>query len=365
MTLLLIYLFGSMLICALCSILETVLMSTPLSFVTMKEEQGYAPAKRFKKYKQNPSRPIAAILLINTIAATVGAIGVGHQVGVELGSKWLGVVSTITTALMLIFSEIIPKTFSAANWKHMMGFTTFFLNIIIIGLFPIVVAVEWIGKICTPKNSEATISREEVSAMANEALMESQLDEDENTLIQNIIKIDNMKAHEAMAPRVVCATAPESMTIKEFYNFDSGDEKNVNPYLHHSRIPVYADKYDYITGYILLTDALKLMADGKGDQTLGSIRRDIELFDKETPMGQVWDVMLLKKEHICCLMDEYGVFQGILTLEDIIETLLDNEIVNEIDMVSDMQEYARDLWEKRRKVESAKQEARKQQSKKS
>ena len=345
MTLLIIYLIATILLVALCSILETVLMSTPLSFIAMKEEQGYAPAKGFKKYKQSASRPIAAILLVNTIAATVGAMVVGHQVGVDLGSKWLGVVSTVMTVLMLIFAEIVPKNFAAANWKHMMGFTKGCLDFLVYGLFPVVIIVEWIGKMATPKNDEPAISREEVSAIANEAEQESSLDKDENTLIQNIIKIDQMHAKDAMTPRVVCAFAPESMTIKEFY--DNGNEEN--QFLHHSRVPVYSESPDFITGYVLLTDALKLMASDKGEETLGSIRRNIELFDENVPLGQVWDAMLQKKEHICCLIDEYGTFLGVLTLEDTVETLLGNEIVNEIDITPDMQEYARDRWKQRQK----------------
>ena len=343
MTLLFIYLFGAMFVCALCSILETALMSTPLSYVTMREEQGYSLATRFRKYKDNPSRPIAAILLLNTIASTVGAIGVGHQVGTALGSQWLGIVSTITTALMLIFSEIIPKNYSAARWKHLMGFTTVVLNVLIICLFPIVVIVEWIGKLFTPKNSESVVSRDEVSAMANEAEKESAIDKNENTLIQNIIRIDQMKAEDAMTPRVVCAAAPESMTAEDFYRSGEKDEM----FLHHSRFPVYAESVDYITGYVVLTDILKLLADGKGDTTLGSIRRDINLFSRDTTLGEIWDVMLLQRVQICCVIDEYGTFQGILTLEDLVETLVGNEIVNEIDMVTDMQQYARDRWNQR------------------
>ena len=346
MTLLIVYLLGSLFLVALCSTLETSLMSTPYSYVSMKEGQGYAPAKKFKKFKQSPSRPIAAILLVNTIAAEVGAIGVGHQVGVELGSRWLGVVSAIMTVIMLFFAEILPKTFAATNWKHLMGFTTSCLNVMIYGLFPIVVVVEWIGKVVTPKNAGPAISREEVSAMANEALQELSLEPDENTLIQNIISIDQRSAKEAMTPRVVCAVAPESMTVSELFN--NGDKDN--SYLHHSRIPVYAESSDYITGYVLLVDILKLVASGKGDQTLGSIRRNINLFSDDVALGQIWDTLLQNKGHISCLIDQYGAFQGILTLEDIVETLLGTEIVNEIDLAPDMQEYAREQWEQKQVI---------------
>ncbi len=340
MTLLLVFLFSAMAISFLCSILESVLMSTPLSFITMKEEEGYRKATRFKKYKQEPSRPIAAILSLNTIANTVGAAGVGHQVTEAFGSHWFGLVSAITTILILIFAEIIPKTIGTTQWKHLMGFTTSALNFLIVLMFPLVIIIEWISKLITPEDTEAAVSREEVSAMANVAEEEEVLDEDENTLIQNLIKMDDILAYEAMTPRVVCAIAPEAMTLKSFYKSDK--------YLHHSRIPVYAESDEYITGYILRMEALQLMAEDKYDVTLGEIKREIASFNEDTPLDEIWDEMLRKDEQISVVINEYGSFQGILTLEDVIETLLGSEIVDEYDTVRDMQQLALDKWKKRR-----------------
>ena len=198
MTLLLVFLFSAMAISFLCSILESVLMSTPLSFITMKEEEGYRKATRFKKYKQEPSRPIAAILSLNTIANTVGAAGVGHQVTEAFGSHWFGLVSAITTILILIFAEIIPKTIGTTQWKHLMGFTTSALNLLIVLMFPLVIIIEWISKLITPEDTEAAVSREEVSAMANVAEEEEVLDEDENTLIQNLINSHANSRHSGL-----------------------------------------------------------------------------------------------------------------------------------------------------------------------
>ena len=336
MTLLIIFLAGAMCISFLCSILEATLMSTPLSYITMREEEGYKPAKKFKQYKQESSRPIAAILCLNTIANTIGAAGVGQQANILFGSEWFGLVSAITTLLILVFSEIIPKTIGATQWKHLMGLATRCIGVLVVILFPLVIIFEWLSKLIAPKTDEAVVSREEVSAMANVAEEEEVLDEDENTVIQNLIKMDDIPASEAMTPRVVAAIAPESMTVSTFYR----DKR----FRHHSRIPVYADSDEYITGYILRTDALQLLADDKFDVTLGSIRRDIELFNEDTPLGQIWDSMLKKNEPICCIIDEYGCFEGILSLEDVIETLIGDEIVDESDVASDMQEYARQRW---------------------
>lgn len=346
MALLLIFLLGAMSISFLCSILEATLMSTPISYITMREEEGYAPATRMKEYKQDPSKPIAAILALNTIANTIGAAGVGRQATILFGSHWFGLVSAITTILILVFSEIIPKTIGTSHWKSLMGFCTKTIRGLIIVLYPIVVCVEWIQKIFTPSSQDTSISREEVGAMADVAEESGELDEDENEIIQNLINIDEITAGEAMTPRVVAAIAPESMKIKTFYK----DRR----FLHHSRIPVYADNDEYITGYILRMDALQLMAEDKYDTTLGDIRRKVESFTEDTPIEKVWDKMLESKGQIAIIINEYGSFQGILTMEDVIETILGDEIVDERDVVIDMQQLAREKWKKRAKTQETK-----------
>ncbi|MBO7585690.1 MAG: DUF21 domain-containing protein [Bacteroidales bacterium] len=347
MGLLLVFLLGAMSISFLCSILEATLMSTPLSYITMREEEGYKPATKFKKFKQESGRPIAAILSLNTIANTIGAAGVGRQCTLIFGSEWFGLVSAITTILILIFSEIIPKTIGTTQWKHLMGLTTRCISFLVFALFPLVIIFEWLSKLIASNKDETSVSREEVSAMANVAEEEEVLDEDENAVIQNLIKMDDIPASEAMTPRVVAAIAPESMTVSAFYRDKS--------FRHHSRIPVYADNDEYITGYILRMDALQLLAEDKFDRTLGSIRRDIELFNEETPLGEIWDAMLTKNEQICCIIDEYGCFEGILSLEDVIETLLGSEIVDENDVAPDMQAYARERWLKQKEKDQPQQ----------
>ncbi len=341
MTALLLFLFGAMAISFLCSILEASLMSTPISYVTMREEEGYKPASKFKVYKQDSSRPIAAILSLNTIANTIGAAGVGQQANILFGSHWFALVSVIVTILILVFSEIIPKTIGATRWKSLMGFTTACISFLIFIMYPIVVCIEWLQKHITPKDStDTTVSRDEVSAMANVAEEEGDLEEDENAIIQNLINMDDVTAADVMTPRVVAHIAPERMTIKTFYR----DKR----YLHHSRIPVFADNDEYITGYILRMEALQLMAEDKYDVTLGEIKREIASFNEDTPLDEIWDEMLRKDEQISVVINEYGSFQGILTLEDVIETLLGSEIVDEYDTVRDMQQLALDKWKKRR-----------------
>lgn len=220
-----------------------------------------------------------------------------------------------------------------------MGFAAYTIRGLIMLLYPIVIGVEWLQKRITPDDVPTAVSREEVGALADVAEEAGELDEDENEVIQNIISLDEVCASDAMTPRVVSAIAPESMTLNRFYK----DKR----FLHHSRIPVYADNDEYITGYILRMEALQLIAEDKFDVTLGDIRRDIPSFREDATLDIIWDEMISKDEPISVVIDEYGSFQGILTLEDVIETILGNEIVDERDEVRDMQQLAKDRYRKR------------------
>lgn len=338
MTELIVFLLGALSISFLCSILEASLMSTPISYITLKEEEGLRAAARFKQYKLDSSRPLAAILSLNTIANTIGAAGVGKQATVIFGSEWFGLVSAVTTILILVFSEIIPKTIGSSHWKSLTAFTAGSIRILIIILYPIVISVEFLQKMFSRGKTDVSVSRDEIGAMADVAEETGELEEDENEIIQNIINIDEIEAKDAMTPRVVAAIAPESMTIKKFYK----DRR----FLHHSRIPVYADNDEYITGYILRMDALQLMAEDKFDCRLSEIKREVSSFPEETTIDRIWDDMLKSKEQMAIIINEYGSFQGLLTMEDIIETVLGNEIVDERDVVVDMQQLALDKWQK-------------------
>ena len=340
-TILLLFLLGAMAISFLCSILESVLMSTPISYITMREEEGYKPATRFMQYKEENARPLAAILALNTIANTVGAAGVGMQATEIGGATFFGWMSAITTLLILIFSEIIPKTIGTTYYRKLMGFTTRVLRGLIVIMYPFVILIELITKLVQKDDDEASVSREEVSARANVGEEEGVIDEDENRIIQNVIKLDGVKAYDVMTPRVVAQTASENMTLKNFYK-----DKDFE---HYSRIPVYSESPEYITGYILRSEALECLAEDKFDMRLSEIKRDITFFNEEQSVADIWDTLLTKKEQIGLIIDEYGCFQGILTLEDIIETILGLEIIDENDEVSDMQQFARERWKQRAK----------------
>ena len=339
MALLLIYLFLTMGVSFLCSLLESVLMSTPMSYISMREEEGNKHAVRFARFKAAPDRPLTAILSLNTIANTLGAAAVGHQATLLSGSHAFGIVSVVMTVLILVFSEIVPKTIGTSHWKSLLWLSAI-MNFLVYLLFPIVWVVEKLRRTISDDEPDTGISREEVSAMANMGEEEGVIDNSENKVIQNIIKLDDIKAYDVMTPRVVAAIAPESMTLKSFYKKDELS--------HNSRIPVYAESPEFITGYILRYDVLEQLAEDKFDVKLGTIKRQIAAFHEETSVSDIWESLLKTKDQIALIIDDYGCFQGIITLEDIIETILGMEIIDESDTVTDMQQYARERWLKRK-----------------
>ena len=339
MGLLLLYLLGAMAISFLCSLLESVLMSTPISYITMKEDEGDRNAVLFAKLKDNPDRPLTAILSLNTIANTVGAAGVGQQATLLFGNQWFGLVSAIMTLLILIFSEIVPKTIGSYHWKDLTWLSRIMKGLMVL-LYPLVWIVEKVREPLAGDEPDTTISREEVSAMANIGEEEGVIDNSENKVIQNIIKLDDIKAYDVMTPRVVAAIAPESMTLKQFYK-----QEDLS---HYSRIPVYSDSPEFITGYIMRYDVLENLAEDKFDTRLKSIKRKIAAFHEETSVSDIWESLLKTKDQIALIIDDYGCFQGIITLEDIIETILGMEIIDENDTITDMQQYARERWLKRK-----------------
>ncbi len=340
MGLLLIYLFGAMAVSFLCSLLESVLMSAQVSFITMREEDGDRNARLFMRFKQEPDRPLAAILSLNTIANTIGAAGVGYQTNKVFGNEWFGLVSALMTLLILVFSEIIPKTIGTSQWRRLLWLSRP-MKLLVTLMYPLVILIELFRKRLDIDEVDTSISREEVSAMAGMAEEEGIIDKSENKVIQNIIKLDDIKAYDVMTPRVVAAIAPESMTLKEFYKDESLS--------HNSRIPVYADSPEFITGYVLRYDVLELLTEDKFSVKLSSVKRPIAVFNEEATVSDIWESLLKTKDQIALIIDEYGSFQGLITLEDIIETILGMEIIDENDTVTDMQQYARERWQQRQK----------------
>ena len=335
-----IFMFASIAVSALCSVLEATLLSTPLSYITGLEDQGVKGAKRLKRLKQNTERPIAAILCINTIANTVGASLVGSLVMKVYGNTLVGIFSAIFTLLILVFAEILPKTIGSSYWRRLAIPASSIINVMIIIVFPIVWVMEKVTRIISSHSDQVSVSREDISAMVSVATEEEVIEKDEKKMIQNLLKLDQITAHEIMTPSVDVEVADGNMTAKELYEQD----------LTHSRIPVCDEENDdYVIGYVLRQTILEKMAEDKFDAKLKDIARPILSFQENESVGKIWEKLLEKKEHISIIIDEYGTFRGIVTMEDVIETMLGQEIVDETDEVVDMQELAKEQWEEAQK----------------
>lgn len=341
MILLLFYLSLALLVSFLCSIAEAVILSVTEPFVKMKELEGKATVKYLKSLKRNIDRPLSAILSINTVAHTVGAAGVGAQAVQIFGEMYFGIISAILTILILFFSEIIPKTIGAIYWRKLALPTA----ILIIGMvyisYPLVIISELITRMISKKKSSQTVTREEVAAIAYLGKKDGALEESESKIIDNVIKLNSLKIKDIMTPRTVVVSAPEETTLEDFFH---------NPdYLQYSRIPVYDDNMDHVTGYVLKSDVLENLAKDKHNLRLKDLKRSIIIFFENLSVPKLLEELLLKKEHIALIIDEYGGMQGLATMEDVIEAILGAEIIDEKDSVADLQELARKKWEIRKR----------------
>jgi CBS domain containing-hemolysin-like protein len=325
---------------ALCSMLEATLLSTPLSYVTGLEERGVKGAKSLKKLKQNSDRPISAILCLNTIANTVGASIVGSLVYEVYGDALVGVFSTVFTLMILIFAEIIPKTIGASYWRSLALPASVIINTMIFISFPLVWVLEKMQRLISSRSTQVSVSREDISAMVSVATEEEVIEKEEKKMIQNLLKLDEVTAHEIMTPSAVVEMAEADMTVRELYQSDNT----------HSRILVYDPENDeYVMGYVLRQTVLEKMAEDSFDLKLEEITRPILTFSEDDSVSDIWEKLIEKKEQISVIIDEYGSMRGIVTMEDVIETMLGQEIVDETDEVVDMQEYAKEQWEKAQK----------------
>jgi len=331
------YMLLALVVSSICSVLEATILSTPITFINTLEQQGAKGAARLKKLKTDIDRPISAILVINTIANTVGASLVGAEAAKLFASTGVGVISGIFTFCILVFSEIIPKTIGSNYWRSLAVPASSIIQFLIYITFPIVWLVEKFTRLITDDSAPA-VSREEVVAMVSTGAEEGVLEKEENKMIQNLLKLDDVTAHEIMTPSSVVTMAESSQTIREFYNSDD--------FAKFSRIPLYEEENDdYITGYVLKQEILEKLAQDKFNIKLKDLARPILSFREDESVSNIWEKLLENKEHISVIIDEYGSMRGIVTMEDVIETMLGFEIVDEKDEVVDMQELAKEQWQ--------------------
>jgi len=340
MILLIFYLFLALFVSFLCSVMESVLLSTSVSFLNIKKESGHKSATIFIRLKNDIEKPLSAILSLNTVAHTIGAAGVGAQATKIFGDIYFGIISAILTLLILVFSEIIPKTIGARYWRRLALVSGKIINTMVIIAFPLVIMTNYITKLFSGKISNESMSREEISAMANIGTEEGILEEKENKIIQNLFRLKTVKVSEIMTPRVVVTVADENMLLEEFLI--------KKEFLYYSRIPIYSKNIENIIGYVFRQTVFEKLAEKKTNLKLRDICREIVVVHEFQTLMSLWETLLLKKEHVGLIVDEYGGMAGIVTMEDIIETLLGFEIVDERDRITDMQQYARERWNERK-----------------
>ncbi|WP_425409022.1 hemolysin family protein [Hyphococcus sp.] len=340
MTLLLFYLFLAIFVSFFCSISEAILLSVRPTYVATLERKSARGAKALKKLRSNLDRPLAAILTANTIAHTVGAAGVGAQSAVVFGSAYIGATSAILTLLILVFSEIIPKTLGATHWRTLAPVFGPLIHGLTVTFLPFVWLSERLTRLISRSGSRGfTFSRDEMEAMAEIGVREGLLQTKELKIVSNLMRLQSLSARDIMTPRSVIFSAPADLTVQEYFLRYSTKQ--------FSRIPIYKTNSDDVIGFVLKTDLLMAQAKDEFNRPLSDFRREyLALLDNVTA-SDVFDRLMHEKSHIALLVDEYGTVQGLVTLEDVVETLIGLEIMDELDTVEDMQVLANRRWRDR------------------
>jgi len=342
MTLLIFYLFLAVGVSFFCSISEAVLLSVRPSYIAALEKTNKKAATLLKKLNDNLDRPLAAILTANTISHTMGAAGVGAQAAIIFGNQYIGLISALLTIVILVFSEIIPKTIGATYWKRLAPSFGVMINGMITALLPMVWLSEKLTKLLSGgKSSAFTFSRDEMQAMVEIGKEEGLFNQEEHKIFTNLMKIRKIPVRSIMTPRTVIFSLPYELSAAEFFtNFSD------KPF---SRIPVYKDNNDDIVGYVLKVDVLSAQANDEHDRQLSDFVRNFVVLSDKVTAFEAYNRLVYEKSHIALVIDEYGTVQGLVTLEDVVETIIGLEITDESDTTEDMQILAQSQWRKRMK----------------
>lgn len=351
MTLLITYLSLALLVSFLCSVLEAVLLSSTSSYIeTLPKENNENAIAMLKELKANIDVPISSILTFNTFAHTMGAAGVGAQAQILFGNEWQTAVAFVVTLLILYVSEIIPKTIGALYWKKLLIPSGYLISLLVTLTFPFV----WVSSLLTNfisknKKKHPNFSRDEIMAVVAMGEKDGSILTKESDLIENLLKLKNIKAKDIMTPRSVVFALPSSTTIEEAIEDD-------RMYIH-SRIPVFGETLDDVVGVVFNQRILEESVEDHDTITLESIAHEVHMVSENLPVPNLIDQFVKRKTHLFIVFDSYGQTAGVVTLEDAIETLLGVEIVDEMDEVEDMQIFAKDRskqFQDRMKVEKKK-----------
>ena len=351
MSLLVLFFCVSILFSFLCSIWEAVLLSITPTYVNEQKQAGSRLGRDLTAFKDDIDRPLSAILTLNTIAHTVGAIGVGAQAGKIFGTSdinlfitsisYESIIAALMTLAILVLSEIIPKTIGANLWQSLAPFTIRSLRVLMLVLAPFVWMSQGITRRLKRDKTKSVFSRSDFAVMTQASEESGTLAKNESRIIKNLLRFDSILAKDIMTPRTVMVSSDEATSLEQFYN--------AHKPLRFSRIPVYRDEPDNITGFVLKHDVLEALVRDDDDTPLSELRKPIMVVPPRKPLPELFDTMTQGRAHIAMVVDEFGAVVGLVTIEDVVETLLGLEIVDETDAVADLQELARQRWQERAK----------------
>ncbi|WP_293752587.1 CNNM domain-containing protein [uncultured Paraglaciecola sp.] len=342
MFLLLLYIFIALVFSFVCSIAEAVILSVSSAYISVLEKDGHPSGELLKKQVGDINRPLAAILSLNTIAHTMGAAGAGAQAAVVFGDAYLGIASAVLTLLILVFSEIIPKTIGASHWRKLAPATAYFLKYLIIALWPLVQMAQKMTSKIHDESPLVGLNRDELYAMTALSLEEGQIAVREATVMQNLLSLKQLKVRQAMTHRTVVFSLPDTMTIEQFVQHHAD--------VSFSRIPIFEDgEPEKISGYVLKSDLLLAYARGNADKELKAFQKNMVTILSSMSLAKAFAPLHSQRGNMLLIVDEYGGLEGVLTVEDLVETLFGIDIIDESDQVVSMRKLARILAKRREK----------------
>ncbi len=336
MTLLLFYIALALGVSFVCSVMEAVLLSVTPSYTAKLERERERMGRRLKALKEDVDKPLSAILSLNTIAHTVGAAGAGAQAAFVFGDAYVGVISAVLTFLILVLSEIIPKTLGAVYWRNLAPSVVHILTPTILLMWPLVKLSKLITNVIARGKCERMVRREEFIALAEMGAREGVFLEQESRILRNLFRLHQIQVKNIMTPRTVIFALPESLIVEEAIR--------KYPEIQFSRIPVFADSLDDVKGFVLKSDLLLTAAQKMGNKKISELKRPIPLIPGNMSLPVLLERLMNERSQVAMAIDEYGGTLGVVTIEDLIETLLGMEIIDEADKVEDMQDLARKQW---------------------
>ncbi|KYG64443.1 CNNM domain-containing protein [Bdellovibrio bacteriovorus] len=340
MTLIIVLFFTTIGISFLCSMLEAVLLTSTSAYIGVLVKENRRSAKLLEHLKENLDRPISAILTLNTVSHTLGSAAIAYQIQVQYGEHAVTIASFVLTFLILVLSEIIPKSIGAAHWKALLPFSAYTIQLMIILLYPLVLMSEYLGKLFQKSSEDPEVTREEILMTAEIGVEEGTLKGKESNIIKNLLMLDKIYVSDIMTPRSVFFALEKDLTVEEVFT-------KYRP-IRFSRIPVYAGSLDNITGMTYRYKIHEALSNDQHDKKIGEMVTPISSIPERMTVSQVLDFFIKEKEHVALAVDEYGIVAGLVSLEDAVETLLGVEIVDELDNVEDMRKFALEQWQLRK-----------------